>query len=367
MSYGLAMVLTGGGVAVACAVLGTFLVLRRMAMVADAISHAILPGLVAGYWLAQGPSLAAGLLGAVASALVMVAAVELLTRSGRVAGDAAIGVVFPALFALGTVLVTRHFSDVHLDADAILYGNVEFAGLELWRVGGRSLGPRPVWVAGGLALFNSALVAGLFKELKVSTFDAGLAAAVGLAPAVVQAVLMAAVAFTAAGAFSAVGAVLAVAFFIVPAATAYLWTERLPRMVALSAVFGAASAGLGFAAAVRLDTSVAGAMACAAGVLFGASWLVAPRTGLIPRARQLRRQRLDFAAETLAVHLAHHAGTPAEASESAVAHLGEHLRWSDAWAATVVAAAVRRGWVVRDGERLRVTAAGRAMERVGDR
>lgn len=361
MSYGLAMVATGMGVAVACALLGTFLVLRRMAMVADAISHAILPGLVAGYWLAHGPSLAAGLAGAVASALLMVGCVALLTRSGRVASDAAIGLVFPALFALGTVLVTRFFSDVHLDADAILYGNIEFAGLELWRWGGLSLGPRPVWVGGALAALNLALVAGLYKELKVSTFDPGLAAAVGLAPVVVQAALMAAVAFTAAGAFSAVGAVLAVAFFIVPAATAFLWTDRLPRMIALSAAFGAAGAVLGFAAAVRWDTSVAGAMATATGVVFGASWLVAPHGGLIPSARRRARQRLRFAAETLAVHLATHAGAPDEAVESAVAHLGEHLRWSDAWAAAVVADAVRRGWVVRDNGRLRLTDAGRAV------
>lgn len=364
MSYGLAMVLTGAGVAVACGVLGTFLVLRRMAMVADAISHAILPGLVAGYWLANGPSLAAGLLGAVAAALLMVGFVELLTRSGLVAGDAAIGVAFPALFALGTVLITRHFSGVHLDADAILYGNIEFAGLDVWRVGGRVLGPRPVWVGAGLALANTALVVALFKELKVSTFDPGLAATVGLSPAAVQIALMTAVAFTAAGAFSAVGAVLAVAFFIVPAATAYLWTNRLPRMVALSAAFGAASAVLGFTAAVRADTSVAGAMACAAGVLFGLSWLFAPKAGLVPRARQLARQRLEFAAETLAVHLMTHTGTPAEAEECTLSHLGEHLRWNDTWATAVVAEAVRRGWAVRDGERLRVTDAGRGVAKM---
>jgi manganese/zinc/iron transport system permease protein len=358
MSSDLAIVLTGVLVSAACALLGSFLVLRRMAMMADAISHAILPGLVAGFFLAQGPSLWAGMLGAAVAALATVLAVETLVRSRRVANDAAIGIVFPAMFALGTVVVSRYFANVHLDADAILYGNIEFSGLDTLVVGGVALGPQSVWLMGALCLINLALVVGLYKELKLSTFDSGLAASLGFAPLALHYLLMAAVSLTAVGAFSAVGAVLAVSLLVVPAATARLLTDRLPRMIALAVLVGALAAVLGFAVAIQIDSSIAGAMATMAGVLFAAAFLLAPERGLVPVAWRRRQQRRQFALDTLAVHLAAHAGTPDEARESAVAHLSEALRWTPSQASAVVGDAVAAGLVRRTGGQLALTPAG---------
>jgi manganese/zinc/iron transport system permease protein len=358
MSSDLAIVLTGVLVSAAAALLGSFLVLRRMAMLADAISHAILPGLVAGFVLANGPSLAAGMLGATAAALVTVTAVEVLTRSRLVANDAAIGITFPAMFALGTVIVSRFFANVHLDADAILYGNIEFAGQDLLIVGGRDLGPLSVWVMGTLCLLNLAFVTVLYKELKLATFDAGLAASLGFAPFALHYLLMAAVSVTAVGAFSAVGAVLAVALLVVPAATARLLTDRLPRLIALAVATGAASAVLGFLFAYAVDCSISGAMAMMAGVLFALAFLFAPAHGLVPGALRRRRQRLRFAVDTLVVHLAAHAGTPEEATETAVVHLSDALRWPPGQAARVVAAATGAGLVRRDDGHLSLTRSG---------
>lgn len=358
MSSDLAILLTGVLVSAACAVLGVFLVLRRMAMMSDAVSHAILPGLVVGYFLANGPNLLAGFAGATAAALVTVSAVEALTRSRRVGNDAAIGIVFPAMFALGTVLVTRFFSDVHLDADAILYGNIEFAGQDVLVVNGHNLGPQSVWVMATLLLLNILLVTGLYKELKLATFDAGLAASLGFAPFALHYVLMAAVSLTAVGAFSAVGAILAVALLIVPAATARLLTDRLPVMLLLAVGAGALAAALGFLLAVRLDTSIAGAMAVLAGILFALASLLSPTQGLLPRALRRRRQRRAFALDTLVVHLAAHAGTPEEATESAFDHLSEALRWPPGHARRVVEQAVAEGLVQRDNGHLALTAQG---------
>ncbi|HEU4325886.1 MAG TPA: metal ABC transporter permease [Roseiflexaceae bacterium] len=273
MSYDVIIVLTGVLVAGACALPGCFLVLRRMAMMADAISHAILPGLVAGYFLARGPNLLAGFAGAAAAALITVSLVEALQNTRRVGGESAIGIVFPAMFALGTVVVSRWFADVHLDADAILYGNIEFAPLDRLVVAGRDLGPLPLWVMGGLFVLNLAFVTLCYKELKLATFDPGLAATLGFAPALLHYALMASVSLTAVGAFTAVGAVLAVALLIIPAATAYLLTDRLPLMMLLAVLAGALAAGLGYAAALALDASVAGSIATAAGLLFGLALL----------------------------------------------------------------------------------------------
>jgi manganese/zinc/iron transport system permease protein len=227
MSSDLAVPLTGILVASACALLGNFLILRRMAMMADAISHAILPGLVAGYVLAQGPNLLAGILGSVVAAAITVIAVQALERTRRVDGSAAIGIVFPAMFALGTVLVTSQYADIHLDADAILFGSIEFVAFDTLEIGGRDLGPQSIWVMSFLCLINVLFIGIFYKELKLTTFDPGLAAALGFSPVLIHYARMYILSMTSVGAFSAVGAVLVVALVIVPAATAYLLTDRL--------------------------------------------------------------------------------------------------------------------------------------------
>ena len=364
MSSDLAVPLTGVLVASACALLGSFLILRRMAMMSDAISHAILPGLVAGYVLAQGPNLLAGFLGAALAAAVTVTAVEILQRSRRVDAGAAIGIVFPAMFALGTVLVTWRFSDIHLDADAILFGNIEFVAFDTFVWGGRDLGPQSVWVMSGLCLLNLLFIGAFYKELKLTTFDAGLAAALGFSPAIVHYALMLVLSITSVGAFSAVGAVLVVALVIVPAATAYLLTDRLVVMIPLSVVIGAISALIGYRVAVAIDASIAGAMVSATGALFGLALLFAPSQGVVARAWQNRRNRATIASQMLVVHLFNHEGAPDSEEENSIEHLSEGLRWPAARTDMAIAGASRRGWVVRGNGHLELTEPGRETARL---
>ena len=359
MSSGVVIILTGMLVSSACALLGCFLVLRRMAMLTDAISHAILPGLVAGYALARGPNLLVGFLGAAAAGLVTVGLVELLKNTKRVGGESAIGIVFPAMFALGTFLVSKYFADLHLDADAILYGNIEFSSLETLIIGGYDLGPQSLWIMGTLCVVNFGFVALFYKELKLATFDAGLAATLGFSPILIHYALMAVVSFTTVGAFTAVGAILVVALMVVPAATAYLLTDRLPVMIVLSVLIGAVAAASGYFLAVALDGSVAGAMATMTGVLFSVALLFSPSQGLVAKARRRVRQRVQFAADTLVVHLMQHEGTSAAASESHVAHLSGELRWDQLFAEKVIGQAVRHHLIERSGDSLLLTGQGR--------
>ena len=360
MSSGAVIVLTGVLVAAACALLGTFLVLRRMAMMVDAISHAILPGLVAGYLLAQGPDLLAGFLGAVLAAVITVSLVEALQNTGRVGGESAIGIVFPAMFALGTFIVSKYFANVHIDADAILYGNIEFAAFDLLYIGGVSFGPQSLWIMGGLCLLNLLIVGLLYKELKLATFDAGLAAALGFSPALLHYLLMTAVSITTVGAFTAVGAILVVALFIVPAATAYLLTDRLPLMIGLAVAVGALSAIAGYGIAIALDASVAGSMATMTGVCFGLAFLFSPLHGLVAKVRRLQRQRVEFAVETLLVHLLNHEQTADQQTESAIGHLSSELRWKADFARRVTNAGMRAGLLQQAGGQLALTPQGRA-------
>ena len=349
--------------AIACALPGVFLVLRRMALMSDAISHAILVGIVLAFFVTEDLSSPLLIIAAAATGVVTVSLVELLNRTHLVREDAAIGLVFPALFSLGVILISRFAGDVHLDTDAVLLGELAFAPFDRLIVGGYDLGPQALYVMGAILLLNLICLTLFYKELKLATFDAALAAALGFSPGLIHYGLMALVSVTAVGAFDAVGSVLVVALMIAPPATAYLLTDRLPRMLGLSAAIGVLSALSGYWLAHMLDASIAGSMATMAGVLFGLAFLLAPDRGLIALARRRARQRWEFAQTMLAIHLFNHEGLPDAAQESHIDHLDEHLRWERAFAAQVVRQAERRGLVIQHNGVLALTERGRQLAR----
>lgn len=355
MSAELTVILTGIFAASSCALVGTFLILRRMAMMADAISHAILPGLVGAYFLANGPNLIAGILGASLAGLATVILVETLQRSGRVKSDAAIGIVFPALFALGTFLISRYFSNVHLDADAVLFGEIAFAPFDRLIIGGTDYGSQPMIVLGFLTLLNAMLIGMFYKELKLATFDGGLATALGFSPLLIHYGLMTTVSVTTVGAFAAVGAILVVALMIVPAATAYLLTNRLPVMIALSVVIGVASAIFGYYGAVAFDVSISGMMAVSGGIMFGLASLFSPEHGIVARSIRRKAQSTSFAVDLLLMHLNHHAS----GSESRTS-LERELNWSSDRLKRVVGAGERDGLLQRSDTHITLTEQGRS-------
>ncbi len=346
-------------IAVACSLPGVFLVLRRLAMLSDAISHAILPGLVVGFFLTQDLNSPLLIAGAALTGVLTVVLVEALEKTRLVGEDAAIGLVFPALFSIGVVLIAQFANDVHLDTDAVLLGELAFAPFDRLLFNGYDLGPRALWTAGGLVALNVVFVTVLFKELKLSTFDAGLAAALGFAPAALHYALMALVSVNAVGAFDAVGSVLVVALFVGPPATAHLLTDRLRTMLALSAAIGAACAVAGYWVARLLDASIAGSMATTVGVVFGLVWLFAPEHGLVTARRRQREQRFFFAEHMLLIHLARHAGTPREGWESREAHLQEHFGWDADFSTAIVRRGLRYGRIARHEGTLRLTDTGR--------
>jgi manganese/zinc/iron transport system permease protein len=353
------ILLTAVLVATSCALLGVFLVLRKMAMLSDAISHAILPGIVAGYFVAQGPSLVWGFAGAALAAIITIALVAALQNSRKIGGESAIGIVFPAMFALGTAVVSKFYANVHIDTDAVLYGNIEFAAFDPLIVTGVNLGPQPLWVMSALALLNAVFVGVFFKELKLATFDAGLAASLGFSPVLIHYALMAMVSITTVGAFTAVGSVLVVAFMIVPAAAAYLLTDDLKRMILYAVGIGVLAAAIGFGLATLLNASVAASMATCAGLLFALAMIFSPLHGLLPKARRLTEQRRRFAVDALLVHLRNHESLPDEEHESEFSHLREELRWSASWAERIVTRAQTAGLIRESRGHLTLTPVGR--------
>jgi manganese/zinc/iron transport system permease protein len=350
-------------VAITCALPGVFLILRRMAMLSDAISHAILFGIVLAFFVTKDLASPALVLAATLTGLLTVSLVELLSRTKLVREDAAIGLVFPFLFSIGVILISRYAGSVHLDTDAILLGELAFAPFNRLVVLGWDIGPVSLWVMAGILLLNVVFIVLFFKELKLATFDAGLAAALGFSPGVLHYALMALVSVTAVGAFDAVGSILVVALMIAPPATAYLLTDRLSRMLVLSAVIGCVSALCGYWLAHFLDASIAGSMATMSGALFLLIFLAAPERGLVSQARRRGRQKWEFAVTMLTVHLSHHEGIPGEAHETEVEHLREYLKWSASFADRVVRRAVEGGAVQRENGFLILTDAGRDLAR----
>lgn len=348
-------------VAAACALPGVFLVLRRMALMSDAISHAILLGIVLAFFVVEDLTSPLLIVAAAATGVLTVSLVELLNRTRLVKEDAAIGLVFPALFSGGVILISRFAGSVHLDVDAVLLGELVFAPFDRLTLGGVDVGPRSLWMMGGILLLNALFIAAFYKELKLTTFDAALGAALGFAPGLVHYLFMTLVSLTAVGAFDAVGSILVVALMIAPPSAAYLLTDRLSRMIGLSVAIGVLGAILGYWMSFALDVSIAGSMATMTGVLFGFAFLLAPERGLLAQARRRARQRWEFAQTMLAIHLFNHEGTEERSVENRIDHLREHLRWSGEFATQVVARAERAGLVLRPtDQRLALTDRGRA-------
>ena len=290
MSDSLVIVLTAGLVATACGLLGPFLVLRRVALMGDAVSHAVLPGIVAVFLLLGTRAPLPVIVGAAAFAVVCVLAIDALRGTGLVKADAAIGLVFPALFALGVLGVQRYADNVHLDLDATIYGEIAFAPFRTVSLGGLEVASSLV-VMGAVCLVNLVLVLLLWKELKATSFDPEFSRAIGIPPGLLSRLLLIAVAVTAVTAFESVGAILVVTLLIVPAASAHLLSERLWVMVGVAVAVGWLSAIAGHAGATALDASIAGGMGLVAAGCFLVAVLVAPRHGLVAALLHRRRRR----------------------------------------------------------------------------
>ncbi len=347
--------------AAACALPGVFLVLQRKTMLSDAISHTVLLGIVLGFFIVQDLSSPVLILGAAFIGVLTVSLVALVEKTKLVKEDSAIGLVFTALFAIAVILISLFAGDVHLDVDAVLVGEIALAPFDRFLPFGIDIGPTGLYVMGGILILNLVFILLFYKELKLTTFDTVLAASLGFAPAVLHYALMSLVSLTVVGAFDVVGSVLVVALIVVPPATAYLLTDRLINMVALSVVFGVLSAVGGYWLAYGLDVSISGSMVVVSGMIFAVVFLFSPDQGLISTLRARRRQRKKFALTMLAAHLLNHETSADVDIESRVTHLGQHLRWSPEFAGRIVQEGVKTGVLLRQGELLRLTDLGRAL------
>lgn len=276
------IIAAGSMVAISCGLLGCYLILRKMAMVGDAISHAVLPGIVIAFLVAGNRDSATMLLGAGLIGVFTTFLIEFLHRKGNLQSDASIGVTFTWLFALGVILISVYAGQVDLDQECVLYGEIAYVPLDLWILqDGTNLGPRTLYVLSFVLIGVVTFILLGYKELFLTTFDPAYAAAIGISATLWHYLLMGAVSFTTVAAFESVGAILVVALLIAPPATAYLLTDDLKVMLLITVGLGVVISILGYYLAASIDASIAGAMSTVAGLLFALAFLFSPTHGII--------------------------------------------------------------------------------------
>ncbi|WP_054794533.1 metal ABC transporter permease [Shouchella xiaoxiensis] len=281
MSYEGWILITGALVGITCGIVGAYLVLRRMAMMADAISHTVLLGIVVAFLITSRLDGVHMLIGAVIAGLLTTFLVQWFHSKG-VQHDASIGVVFTTLFAIGVILISTSVGNVHLDVKHALMGEIAFIPWNTVSLFGFEI-PVATLTLLIVLIIVLTLILALYKEWKLTAFDPALALSLGLPVVFLHYLFMGLVSITTVASFDAVGAIMVVAMLVTPAAAAYLWTERLSVMIGLSASFGAISAIAGYYVALWLNSSISGAMAMMTGVVFLISFVASPTHGLLAK------------------------------------------------------------------------------------
>ena len=286
------IVVVGALCAVACALPGCFLVLRKMSMMGDAISHAVLPGLAVAFLITGTRASVPMFFGAAIAGILTALFTQWISRFGNVDRGAAMGIVFTTLFAIGLILIRQAADHVDLDPSCVLYGAIELTPLDT--VAGSGI-PRAALVNGGALLANLLIILVFFKEFRLGAFDAALADTLGFSSQFLHYLLMTMVAVTTVAAFESVGSIIVIAMLIVPPATALLLTRKLSTMLLLASATAALSAVLGHLGAMIVPgwfgmdaTTTSGMIALAAGILFALAWLFSPSEGIVARSRRLQ-------------------------------------------------------------------------------
>ena len=332
------VIVQGMLVSLALGLIGCFLVVRGTSLLGDALSHSVLPGIVIGFLIGGSLHSPWILVGATVMGLLAATLVQSVHTQSRVKEDASLGIVFTALFALGVVMINRYAGQADLDPGCVLYGNIEAFIID----------PSAIWPMALTLVGIVALLVIFYRQLLVSTFDPALAISLGIRAGLVHYALMAVLSLTVVTSFEAVGAILAVALLIMPGATARLWTDRMPVMLAIACVHAVVATLLGYWLSHRavVNTSASGAISVAGFALFLVSWLFSPNAGLVTRMMSRRKLAQMIATENLLKTIAEMADRAGGKAVPEAALAGE-LHVSPSSLASRLSRAFRAGWLKR--------------------
>jgi manganese/zinc/iron transport system permease protein len=353
------IIVVGALCSIAAALLGNFLVLRRLSLMGDAISHSVLPGIAAAFLFSGTRGSLVVLVGAASMGLLTVWMTELIRRYGKVEESAAIGVVFTTLFAIGLIVIVRAGDSIDLDPSCVLYGSLEMITLDASKID-TPIGaiPQVVVTLSVVCLINAFFVIAFFKQWQVSTFDPLLSQAQGVSPTLFHYVLASLVAVTCIASFEAVGNILVVAMLVVPASTSFLLCKRLSTMVMISVLIGIASAVTGHFLA-RLGPTVIGyksvnsaaMMAVASGLFLVLAVVASPKGGLLVRWMEHRSVARKIVGEDILALLYRHserlttAGGQGSGNVLSTSEIAAQLAISLTRLRSVTTELVREGWI----------------------
>ena len=329
--------------ATACALLSPFLVLRKLSMVSDAISHSVLLGIVLAFFIVKDVGSPLLIAGAALFGVITVFAVEFLSGTGLVKNDDAVGIVFPMFFALAVVLITKFARNVHLDTDIVLMGEVIIAPLNRTEFLGMDL-PKAFVQMGILFIVNLLFIIIFFKELKITTFDKGFAKLAGFSSVALFYALMTLSSLTAVTAFDAVGAILVVSFLITPGAAAYLISKDLKVMIAISVGYAVINSIIGYVLSLLMNVSMSGMTAAVAGVTFLITFLF-NKEGLITAIFIRLKRKSELKPELFLTHIGNHSGKKEELEELGLGSIRDHLKWKQAEVEKIAGRLIRRGLI----------------------
>jgi len=265
---------TASLVAAACALVGVFLILRRQALMGDAISHSVLLGIVLAYLITDSRALPIMLGGAVIIGLLTAWLSDTLNRVGKLQSDASIGIVFTLFFAIGVILISLYAGQIDLDQECVLYGEIAFIPFDTLHIGGGGnlndgfeIGPRAFWAIAVVFIIVLISIIVAFNRLQTVAFHPKLALSLGINIVFWHYFLMTLVSMTTVASFDAVGAILVVALLVIPASSAYLIAKSLKTMLWFAVGYSQASVAIGYTLAYQLDSSISASIAVSAGVL----------------------------------------------------------------------------------------------------
>lgn len=334
---------------VTCALIGSFLVLRNLSMVADAISHSVLLGIVLAFFIVADTSSPLLIIGAGLFGVLTVFCIEVIGGTGLVKHDDAVGIIYPLFFALAVILISRYLRNVHIDTDMVLMGEVILAPLNRIEVLGLSL-PKAAFEMGILLIVNLLFVKIFFKELKVTTFDKEFAQLAGFSSGLIFYILMTLTSVTSVVAFDAVGAILVVSFLITPGASAYLVTKDLKHMLAISATYAVINSLVGYMLALYFNVSMSGMTATVAGVNFFLTFLFS-KEGYITYLVKRNKNKKIFRDKLLLMHIGNHMGEEGQEDELGISTIKNHLMWEEEKISRITNNLIDKGFVRIDKDK----------------
>lgn len=356
---GLSVLLIAIITAISCSVIGVFLILRKMSMMTDAISHTVLLGIVLAFLIVPNLDSPFLIFGAVFMGLITVMLTESLVKTKKIKEDAATGVVFPLLFSIAIIIISLSINSVHMDVDAVLLGKLELSSIDKLYVFGVNIGPKLLYVSLLVLIINLVFIKVFFKELKIISFDSALATVLGFSPVIIHYLLMALVSLTAVTAFSAVGSILVVALMIGPGATAMMFTKDLKQTIIYSALIAIFNSLVGYGFAIIIDVTIAGVIATTTLITFLLVLLFNPKSGVVFKVIRRKNQKEEFDFIILLMHLYNHEGTKQEAVELNIDSIHIELNWSENKVRHFVDLGLRENYIVEENSIIKLTELGK--------